>query len=53
MLLPPGSVKTDVGGPHAMVTPAESIAGMRRVIDEVVPGQRLTFLAYQDENLPW
>jgi NAD(P)-dependent dehydrogenase (short-subunit alcohol dehydrogenase family) len=32
VLLDPGWVKTDMGGPHAPLTPKESIAGMRKVL---------------------
>ena len=32
MMFDPGWVKTDMGGPHAQLTPEESIGGMRRVL---------------------
>lgn len=53
LLLHPGWVKTDMGGPNAMLTPADSIEGMRRLIDEAKPGQRLKFLDYKGQDLPW
>ncbi len=53
LLLHPGWVKTDMGGPNAMIGPEESIAGMRRQIDAIEPGQALKFLDYAGANLPW
>jgi len=53
LLLHPGWVRTDMGGPNAMISPEVSIAGMRRVIDQVEPGQPLKFLDYQGTDLPW
>lgn len=32
VMFDPGWVKTDMGGPHAQLTPKESIAGMRKVL---------------------
>jgi len=53
LLLHPGWVKTDMGGPNATLTPAHSIDGMRRLIDAAEPGQRLKFLDYTGQDLPW
>ena len=32
VMFDPGWVKTDMGGPHAQLTPEESIGGMRKVL---------------------
>jgi NAD(P)-dependent dehydrogenase (short-subunit alcohol dehydrogenase family) len=53
LLLHPGWVKTDMGGPNALLTPADSIEGMRRLIDAAEPGQKLKFLDYKGQDLPW
>lgn len=53
LLLHPGWVRTAMGGPNATIPPEESIAGMRRIIDRVEPGQPLRFLDYQGNALPW
>lgn len=53
LLLHPGWVKTDMGGPNASLTPADSIDGMRRLIDAVEAGQPLKFLDYTGQDLPW
>ena len=53
LLLAPGWVKTDLGGPHARLTTQESIP---RLID-VVEAQRghggLQYLDYQGKTVPW
>ena len=53
LLMHPGWVQTDMGGPNALVSPGDSIAGMRRQIDAVEPGQPLKFLDYTGAPLPW
>ena len=53
VLLHPGWVQTDMGGPSAPLPPSESIAGMRRVIDALTKRQSGAFLDYQGNTVPW
>jgi NAD(P)-dependent dehydrogenase (short-subunit alcohol dehydrogenase family) len=52
-VISPGWVQTDMGGGGAPLTPAESIAGMRRVIDAAGPAQNGKFLHYDGREYPW
>jgi NAD(P)-dependent dehydrogenase (short-subunit alcohol dehydrogenase family) len=49
----PGWVKTDMGGPNALITPIESVAGMRKVINGLTPADSGKFLAYDGQIVPW
>ena len=49
----PGWVKTDMGGPNARLTPAESIAGMIKVIDGLTGQDSGEFFNHNGERLPW
>jgi len=51
--LSPGWVQTDMGGSGAELTPEESVAGMRAVIDGLTPADSGRFLNYQGEDRPW
>ncbi len=51
--LHPGWVQTDVGGPQAALTPHESVAGLRRVIDGLTLAQSGRFLAHDGSEPPW
>jgi NAD(P)-dependent dehydrogenase (short-subunit alcohol dehydrogenase family) len=53
LLLHPGWVRTDMGGPNAPTLPSESIAGMRRVIEDYRPADTGRFLNFRGEELPW
>ncbi len=49
----PGWVQTDMGGENALISPAESVAGMRAVIDGLTPKDSGTFHAYDGSDIPW
>ena len=51
--LHPGWVSTDMGGSNAPVTPEESAAGLKRVIDGTRKSSELRFLDWQGNALPW
>ena len=51
--LHPGWVQTEMGGPNALISTAESVRGLRRVIDELTPDQSGAFLAFDGRPLPW
>lgn len=53
VMIDPGWVKTDMGGPHAQLTPEQSIAGMRKVLagnPKEISGK---FLGYDGGARPW
>jgi len=51
--LHPGWVKTDMGGPDAMLEAENSILGMREVIAGLSPDDTGRFLSYEGQNIPW
>jgi NAD(P)-dependent dehydrogenase (short-subunit alcohol dehydrogenase family) len=51
--LHPGWVQTDMGGEQAPVAPADSVAGLLRVIDALDPTRSGRFFDWQGEPLPW
>jgi NAD(P)-dependent dehydrogenase (short-subunit alcohol dehydrogenase family) len=52
-VLHPGWVQTRMGGASAPVTPHDSIAGMREVIERLTPADSGAFLDYQGQRVPW
>lgn len=52
-LLHPGWVQTRMGGPSAPLGVEDSVAGMRRVIAGLGPGQSGGFFSYDGGAIPW
>jgi NAD(P)-dependent dehydrogenase (short-subunit alcohol dehydrogenase family) len=53
LILHPGWVRTDMGGPQAPTSPEESVAGMRGVMDRFTPAASGRFINFRGEELPW
>ena len=53
VLFHPGWVQTDMGGPGAAVTPADSVAGMRRVIAGLGSADNGGFFNYDGSPIEW
>jgi NAD(P)-dependent dehydrogenase (short-subunit alcohol dehydrogenase family) len=51
--LNPGWVKTDMGGPNAEITVAESVTALRAVLDRVGPGDSGRFIDVDGTTIPW
>jgi len=53
VLLNPGWVKTDMGGPNATITPTESVTALRSTIAGLGPAQSGKFFHYDGRPYPW
>ena len=53
VVMNPGWVRTDMGGTGASISPEESIAAMRRIIDGLTPEQAGGFLNWRGGGYPW
>ncbi|KAL0074805.1 4-dihydrotrisporin dehydrogenase [Phycomyces blakesleeanus] len=49
----PGWVKTDMGGEEALITPAESVAGILEYESRLTSKDNGTYVDYQGKPLPW
>lgn len=49
----PGWARTEMGGSKAPVDPVDAVAGVRRVIDELVPEKAGHFWQFDGTELPW
>lgn len=53
LLLHPGWVQTDMGGPHALIDATTSVSGMLRVIDRAGQAESGGFFSYDGAAIPW
>jgi NAD(P)-dependent dehydrogenase (short-subunit alcohol dehydrogenase family) len=53
VVINPGWVKTDMGGPGATLTPEQSVTAMRRVIGRLGPKDSGKFYNYDGHEYPW
>lgn len=53
VVMNPGWVRTDMGGPNARLSPAESISAMRAVIAGLKPEDSGRFLNHTGKTYPW
>ena len=53
IVMSPGWVQTDMGGPNATLKPAKSISGMRAVIARLTPADSGTFWNHDGKQVPW
>jgi NAD(P)-dependent dehydrogenase (short-subunit alcohol dehydrogenase family) len=53
VVINPGWVQTDMGGPHATLTPAESVKSLRRLIERLGPGQSGKFFNHDGREYAW
>ena len=49
----PGWVRTDMGGAHATLTPAESVSMLRRLIETLGPAESGKFFNYDGREYAW
>lgn len=52
-MLHPGWVRTDMGGPNALIDVETSVSGLRAVIDGLSPENSGCFLAYDGSAIDW
>ena len=52
-LLHPGWVRTDMGGPNALISTEKSVSGMRQVIEELTHTDSGKFFAFDGQIIPW
>ena len=53
IVMNPGWVRTDLGGPHARLSPQESIGAMITVIESLTAQDTGSFFSHGGERVPW
>ncbi|MGS2722796.1 SDR family oxidoreductase [Porticoccus sp. GXU_MW_L64] len=53
VVLHPGWVQTDMGGPNALITTEESATGLKVVLDNLTPEKSGRFFNYDGSEIPW
>lgn len=53
LLLHPGWVRTDMGGPNGLIDAPESVRGLRHVIDDATADDSGRFFDYAGKEIPW
>jgi NAD(P)-dependent dehydrogenase (short-subunit alcohol dehydrogenase family) len=49
----PGWVQTDMGGPKATLTPEQSVAGLKGVVEQLTPAKNGKFFNYDGAEIAW
>lgn len=49
----PGWVKTDMGGPNALISAEQSVSGMRQLISSLTLADSGKFFGYDGQEIPW
>ncbi len=53
LTLPPGWVRTDMGGPDAETSVAQSVKGLKRILLSAGPDSSGRFFDFSGESIPW
>jgi NAD(P)-dependent dehydrogenase (short-subunit alcohol dehydrogenase family) len=53
IVMDPGWVKTDMGGPNAPTRVEDSVAGIRQVVEGLTPADNGTYWTFEGEPTPW
>lgn len=53
VILHPGWVKTDMGGPDALINPVQSVLGMQQILSNIRLSDSGKFFAYDGKIIPW
>lgn len=51
--LHPGWVQTEMGGPNALISTAESVAGLQQILTQAGPDQSGQFFEFSGNTIPW